>query len=278
VGWLPPGLAGQQAEVAPWEQSFGARDRTWVSGGPDVGLVVDLLAKGHPASEFSAGALGLPMNAVEHPTAPIRGGTAFCLSDPRVAGSCAAIRWRYAPDAWARVSYAGTAGPTPAAAAAVARRVAESVTLTAGEPVRLPFTVSGALSSQRVARTLVSIDDPAPDAVGDARMRWSADLELVPDGVDLSRFDGGRPTLSVSASQLAGDPSGRIERDSPPNTTVDGHPAALSSDHRFVVVFGVNATRVGVGFLDRSGDPIATYADVHVIAAPSDPANWVAVR
>jgi hypothetical protein len=275
VGWVPPGLGGQSAQTSPWEQTYSGKDRTYVNGGPDVGLVVDILARGRPLDDFSDGALGLPVDAVARPTAPINGAPAECLSDPLVPGSCAALRWRYAPDAWARVSYAGTAGPTPAEAAAVARRVAESVSLTDGEPVRMPFALEGRLASMRVGATLVSVHEEATPGIND--LWWSASVDLVDDYEDLRRFEGAR-TLSVEVSRRFNDPSGRIDRDGRPNTTVDGHPARVGADGRSLVVWGIHRTRVVVEFSDRPGRALAAYRDMRLLATPDDSAEWLPIR
>jgi hypothetical protein len=289
VGWVPAGLKNETAEITPWSQTYGGFDASSVNGGPDVGLVVEILARGRPVSDFSNGALGLPMDAVSHPTDPINGQPAECLSAPVVpeetdipqsrrslaaaakasrppAQACPAIRWHYAPGAWARVSYAGSAGTTPEAADAVTRRVAESVSLTAGEPVRLPFTLSGASAAMKAAATSVTIYHAG--TTGDQGERWSASINLVAGTGDLS-IEVVRPN----------DPSGHIEGDkAAPNTTVDGHPAWRQSDGGALVVWGISGTRVGVGFEDRPGNAAAAFADMHLLTALDDPAQWVAVH
>jgi hypothetical protein len=275
VGWIPPGLGSQSAGTSPWEQTYAGFDRTYVNGGPDVGLVVTILARGRPLGDLSDGALGLPLDAVARPTDPIHGRPAECLSDPLVPGSCSALRWRYAPDAWARVSYAGTAGPTPAEAAAVARRVAESVSLTGGDPVRMPFAIEGRLASMRVGTTHVSVSERASPGLDDER--WSASVYLVDDYEDLRRFAGAR-ALGIGVRSAFGDPSGRIGRDGRPNTTVDGHPAHLGDDGRSLVIWGVNRTRVSVDFIDRPGRALVAYRDVRLVETPNDPTDWIPVR
>jgi hypothetical protein len=276
VGWLPGGLKDQQAEVTTWSQSYGAKDEAYVNGGRDIGLVVDVLAKGRPVGDFSNGALGLPLDAVPHATEPINGRPAECLSDPSVPGSCAALRWQYAPGAWARVSYAGSAGQSAAAAAAVARKVAESVSLTSGEPVRMPFTISGKIGSMHPARTLVDIYENG--ATGLNGERWFASIELVENEKDLQGSDTLRRSVLVEVIQRPSDPSGRIERDDKPNTTVDGYPAWLRPDGGALVVWGVHKTRADVEYQNRPGNAKAAYTDVHVLPKPDDPAAWVSSR
>ncbi len=272
VGWIPSGLGGQHAEITPWQQTFGGLDAAWVNGGPDLGLVVTVLAKGRPVTDFTSGAVGLPREPVAKPTEPVNGGAAECLTDPAVPGSCSAIRWRYAPDAWARVSYAG-AGTSPEQAAAIARRVAESVSLTDGEAVRMPFALKGKLADMTVAQTLVSINN-TPGRFGET---WSANVDLVPTGTAVKKTYGPQG-LAVEALFIPGDPSGRIERDEPPNTTVNGHPAWLRADRAAVVVWGASGTRSLAEYWDSDGDALAAYANVKLLPNPADPAGWPPVH
>ncbi|MEV6967451.1 hypothetical protein AB0M47_20335 [Hamadaea sp. NPDC051192] len=272
VGWIPAGLGAQYAEITPWEQTFGGHDAAYVNGGPDIGLVVTVLARKRPVTDFSDGALGLPRFAVAKPTEPVNGAAAECLTDPKVPGSCPAIRWQYAPDAWARVSYAGSAGATPAQAAAVARRVAESVTLTKDQTVRMPFTLSGKLAGMTVTRTSTQIYSTA----GNHGEAWSATVQLAPAGTVVKPTDDLLQVgLFVDVMLVPGDPSGRIkDRDGQPNTTVNGHPAWRAADGTAVIVFGASGTRSAVGYPDGHGDATAAYADVALLAHPADPSAW----
>jgi hypothetical protein len=275
LGWIPSGLREQTASTSTTEQMYGAKDETWRDGGGDRGLVVTVLARGRPLSDFTSGALGLPMDAVARPTDPVNGHRAWCLSDPRVPGSCPALRWQYAEGAWARVSYAGSAGPTPERAAAVARRVAESMSLSAGEPVRMPFRIDGPLARMRVAGTTVHVQKPG--TTGRLGERWSASLDLVDRDSDLTGGDGPR-YLDIGALFKQGDPSGRIERDNPPNTTVAGHPAWLQADGRALVVWGVSDTRTSVEYTNRPGSARDAFGHVRLLRHPDDPADWIPVR
>ncbi|MCP2323958.1 hypothetical protein HDA40_002465 [Hamadaea flava] len=276
VGWIPAGLGGQHADITPWQQTFGGHDAAYVNGGPDIGLVVTVLAKNRPLTDFSGGALGLPSSAVAKPTEPVNGGAAECLTDPQVPGSCSAIRWQYAPDAWARVSYAGSAGATPAQAAAVARRVAESVTLTKDQAVRMPFTLTGKLAGMTVTRTSTNIYS-TPGFHGEA---WSADVQLAPAGTVVKPDDDlYQIGLIVDVMFVPGDPSGRIkDRDGEPNTTVNGHPAWRAADGTAVIVFGASDTRSVVEYPGHHGDATTAYADVVLLAHPADPADWLPLK
>lgn len=60
--------------------------------------------------------------------------------------------------------------------AATTRRIAESVTLTAGRPVRMPFRITGATARLAVTSTLVEIHSPG--RTGSSGERWTVDLTL----------------------------------------------------------------------------------------------------
>lgn len=266
LGWVPEGLDGGGVTIGPRKQTYGAFDDAYVNGGPDIGLVVIVLARGQSVEEFPDGALGLPREREGRRTDPVNGGTAECLSDIRVPeGTCSALRWEYAPDAWAQVSYAGSAGPTSEAAAAVARRVAESLSLTAAEPVRLPFTLTGRLAGLRPVSTSIALADDVDPISG---TRWDATVDLAVAGAD------DQPVVSVGASLEPGDPSGRLDdKDGPPTMTLDGHEARLSEDS--LLVWGVQGTRLWIWGRSVS---VQSYDDVEMLDDPTDPMGWVPLR
>ncbi len=280
VGWIPPGIVDQQADTGIWGQSYGGRDRTYTNGGEpphlDAGLAVTVLAKGRPVTELPEHGLGLPPVGVTlRPTEPVHGRPAECLGDPAVPGSCSGIRWQYAPGAWAQVSYSGSAGRTPAQATVVARRVAESVSLSAAEPVRLPFRLEGRLATLRTGATSVSLH---PERPGDFGERWDASIYLVDDEKEMAKPHLERRVVAVGAMQKYKDPSGRIPRDPRPNTRADGHPAHLLPGGGSLVVWGVNRSRVFVEFTNHPGDARAAYDDLRLLPEPDDPADWVPAR
>jgi hypothetical protein len=266
VGWVPDGLDGGSVTTGAHEQSFGAKDDAYVNGGPDIGLVVTVLSRGRGVDELPTGALGLPRGAQPRPTDPISGGRAECLSDPDVpGGTCTALRWQYAADAWAQVSYAG-AGSTPQAAAAVARRVAESVSLSAAVPVRLPFTLGGRLAGLSAVRTWVAVSDDADPIDGS---RWTAEVDLAPDGSDGSDRSVG-PAASdvrVLSSWKPGAGPGRT------NAEVGGRAARLDADS--VTVWDARGTSVAILGV---ADPVAAFGDLTLVDDPTDPTGWAAVR
>ena len=274
IGWVPAGLKNGQAEIGLTRQGFSAFDKDWADGGKDLGLVVTVLAKGRSITDFSDGSLGLPTVVVERETDDINGRPAVCLSDPKVRGSCPALRWEYAPRAWARVSYGGSAGPTPEAAAAVARKVAESVRLTAAEPVRLPFTLTGATADRPAARTLVSITKPEyRDDEGEV---WNASICVMNTPAEEQRPDGERRQLCLEARKGV-DPGSRLEQDPEPNTTMDGHDVRVTDTD--LIVWNVAGTRVVTWYENQAGDLRSAYHDMRMVKDPADPAGWaVAMR
>lgn len=261
VGWLPDGLNGGRSYTAASQQMYSAFDDAYVNGGPDIGLVVTVLARGTAVEGFSRGALGLPRDAQPRPTEPVGGGRAECLSDPLVpAGTCNALRWEYAPGVWAQVSYAGSAGPTPEAAAAVARRVAESVTVGAPEPYRLPVRLSGELAEAEPISVGVFVADTAHPLLGN---QWSAEVQLSTDHGDITVF----------CEWVAG---GFTASDVDANTEVDGNPAVVDDEQSSISVYDVTGTRVAVR--GSEGKVLEQVADVTVVDDPADPAGWPAVR
>jgi hypothetical protein len=277
VGWLPEGLDGGAVMTGLHEQMYSAADDAYVNGGPDVGLLITVLSRGRSVAELPEGGSGLPRDAQPRPTDPVGGGTAVCLSDPLVpAGTCSALRWQYAPGAWAQVSYAGSAGPTPESAAAVVRRVAESVSLSEAEPVRLPFTLSGRLAGLVPLSTWVAVSDDVDPTSG---TRWSVQVRLAIDGddaaVDAAAVDFDAPQVTVWTSWTPGGEDPGSSKDGPPNTTVDGHPAALDEYRPRLTVWDVQGCTVSVS--DPRG-PEAAFGDLRIADDPADPNGWPAAR
>jgi hypothetical protein len=255
IGWLPSGLLDQQWELRRTGQQYAGR-----APGRDNGLLLTVLARGQRFDPAEHG-IGLPEQPREAPAEPIGGRPAFCIGEAGQPGSCEALRWEYAPGAYARVSYAGPLATSPASTAALLRRVAQSVTLVAGEPVRLPFQVDLAGTGLRPTSTLVTI-------AGTGRP-WSASLELSatpqPNPYD---FHG------VLVEMLS--TPGRTDKDGPANTTVDGHSATLgqNGDERSLAVYNVRGSRLLIDVTTPGKDPLALYPAVHPVAQPADPTGW----
>jgi hypothetical protein len=253
VGWLPPGL------TATWNiggavQQFEGREPMGRKGD---GLLVDVWARGVPIPKDRF--LGLDLE--ERPTAPINGHAAWCLAPKGAAGSCQSLKWQYAPDSWAFVFYAGTLGPDEGSTAAVARRVAESVSLTADVPVRLPFRLSGQAAKLYVLETMVG--EPSDTA----KKPWAAGLTLT-DG------KGGSYGANVLIT-VHGAPD-RLDKDGPANTTVDGQQARR--DDNSLVVWGVHGTRLSIAVQDRPWNPQDYYGDIQWSHDPADYRSWPVYR
>jgi hypothetical protein len=222
-----------------------------------------VLAKGKEFGE--EGANRLPGNT-ERPAAPVNGRPAFCLVHPTAPGSCDALVWEYAPGAWARVLYDG-ALTNPAASAALVRRVAESVSLSAAEPVRLPFRLTGKTARLRPVRVLTS------QSV-DGRQPWSVNVLLSDRPREWRTLGDEAVTLDVDQLPASG---GRLPHDPAPNTTIDGHPARIEGKPLPDVLFvwGVRGTHVFVNTQREGLDPRTVYRDTQLVSNPNDLASWV---
>jgi hypothetical protein len=284
IGWVPDTLLDVGWDLSTTSQRFFGSEASTEPGG----LAVEVLAHGQrfgdhdhgvglpepsdaasasvsPDQASRAPSSGLPQDPSkpqEVPAAPVRGRPAVCIS---YTGGCSALRWEYLPGAVARVSYAGRAGATPAAAAALVRRVAESVTLTAGEPVRLPFQVDLAAVGLRPALTSFYFRKTGPSSYGKP---WSASLDLSAT-LPANRYD-----FHGVAVNMLSEP-GPIYKDGPVNTRVDGHPASRGHNgNESLAVFNVRGSRLLIDVTTPGKDALALYRAVHPVQHPANPADW----
>jgi hypothetical protein len=271
VGWHPPAFAAVSRSTAPERQALAFTPRhVEVPDGeaapPDTGLYVAVLAAGRSFgdAERSFGTDGAE-EPVRTPTAPVRGRQAYCLS-----ASCAALRWEYAPGTWAWVGYAGPGDP-----GAIARRVAESVSLGARERVRMPFRLTGATA--RLAVTGTRVETFPEGWTGSYGERWSASLDLdrpgsprpgpedhAPRGIRVDVLD--RPAAA------GGLPDGR---DPAPNTEIGGLPANVSADGAELVRWGVRDTRLSVSVSSGPWRARSVDADLQLVTDPAGRSTWV---
>lgn len=260
LGWLPGTLLNGQWELTATGQQFGGFEP-----GTDQGLLVDVLARGQRFGDHDHG-LGLPDQPRERPAQPVAGRPAVCIGEAAQAGSCSALRWEYAPGAYARVSYAGRLGTDTAATVQVLRRVAESVTLITGDRVRLPFQVDLAGTGLHPTSTLVDIRNSGTGRNGE---RWSASLELSAGPQNDSYGFHGVIVEMLSVP-------GPIDRDRPANTTVDAHSATLghNGDETSLAIYDVHGSRLLIDVTTPGRDPLALYPAVHPAEHPADPAGW----
>lgn len=269
IGWSPEGLPYAALHIQPWKQIYQAHERAPLPGeeSPPRGLQVSVLAAGRPIGDLPAALF--PTDGVETPADPINGRPATCLSDQSSPGSCRAIRWQYAPNAWAGVSYDGAAAD-PAETTAILRRVAESVWLTAGEPMRLPFDVEGDLATMPAVHSGVIIGNTGAPGTG-----WSAWVALADQDTAFEAGGTDAPQLLISLS-LELDASPGIE----PNSTVEGQRARLSreGDSSRLDVWNDSGTHVAVEYFKLPDDPVAAYRLVRPLPGADDPANWLPLR
>lgn len=259
VGWVPPTLDTPSWTLTASRQEFGGIEKGAKDG---HGLSLTILASGE---KFVTGAIGLPGNAVDRPTRPVNGRRAICLADPHVADSCSAVRWEYAPGAWARVSYSGRLGRTAAEAATVARRVAESVALDAHEPVRLPFRLTGPAASLGVTETAFSTPP------GSQAHPWSVIVGL---GHSRESRDGDvfvTPAVGISVLQRPAS-AGKLPQDGPPNASIGAHPARRIPAG--LIVWGVNGTRVALDVNDSDLGAEEIYDHLHLVPNPNNYTTW----
>lgn len=260
LGWLPTHLTHRTTEITATEQDVFYGEGSASKG--TAGLAVMFLPAGQQFEDM--GAVGLSPGATPVATAPVRGSSAYCLvggNETLAAGGsqCSALRWRYADGGWAQVSYhSADRSVTAAQTAAIVRRVAENATLTANDPVRVPFRLTGAAAGLTVMSSLVDSGSPG-----------SAELQLTSQPGAwhwFSPVNSGGVDISV---ELPGRPADLLSKN-PINSTVDGHPASDESDS--LTVYDVNGASVWLG---GNGDLAATYHQVHVVANPANPGTWV---
>jgi hypothetical protein len=259
LGWTPPSLVSRQWETTPRRQSFYGSER---GKQDDDGLRVEFLAQGDELV-----VKGQPVDdeliPVARPTAPVNGRPAWCLVVPGATGTCHDLKWEYAPDAWARVSYTGPLATDEATATALVRRVAEAATFTANTPVRLPFELAGQTRRLHVLRALL-LEPP-----GTSKDPWMASLVLSTDEDSRDASAGSYVDVVGIAGHLAVDPG--------QNTVLDGKPARKSDTG--LIAWNVRGTRVSVSLGDAERKagwrPESVYRDLRLVANPADVASWV---
>lgn len=262
LGWTPAHLTHRTTEITRTEQDVFYGEGDAPSG--SAGLAVRFLTAG--ARYDDLGQVGLSPGATPRAAAPVRGRPAYCLvggNETTIvgAGACTGLRWQYAPGAWAQVSY-HSADPavTAAQAGRIVRRVAEHATLSAHDPVRVPFRLTGPAARLTVLRSLVDTGSPASAELQLTSQpdRWSATSPDNSGGVDVLVEPPGRPADLLSRN--------------PVNTTVDGHPASAQPGQGSLTVYDVDGAAVWIA--STSTDLTATYHQVQVVPRPADPTTW----
>jgi hypothetical protein len=259
LGWLPGHLTGRMTEFTRAEQDVFYGEVG--AGRGSAGLTVMFLAAGQRFND-SVGSAGLSPGATPVATAPVHGAKAYCLVGGDEAGSppatCSALRWQYAPGAWAVVSYhSADKAVTDQQTAAIVRRVAENASLTAHDPVRMPFRLTGAASRLTPVRSLV--DDGSPG---------STELELSSQPDRWSMWNSDTAGAVDIGLELQARPTDQLENN-PINNTVDGHPACVRSGS--LVLYDLS----GASAWFQSDDPTATYHQTQLVPHPTDRTTWV---
>jgi hypothetical protein len=285
-GWLPAGLTG--GSIVQLQRG---RQVLEVSGQPGGPVVVSLMA--FPAGVEPTNLAGQPAASTE--PAPDVGGhpahwiTAYRVRPDRSTGSRPGrspgrppgtlsqpvepvadpeLAWQYGPDAWAVVD---VAGPTPktdprdASGRATAERVAATARLRLQQPIRLPFRVSGVPANLRPLYTVAYLNHDG----------WGA-------GLSFSDTDGIDPGTG-QARELRFGVSGPVPARPSTNTTVDGHPALLTTQKgtSTLDVYGVRGSWINIAALRPAvltaigpGGVLGRYRDLHLVANPADRSGW----
>jgi hypothetical protein len=170
----------------------------------------------------------------------------------------AALRWEYAPTAWAEVSVAGLPGDPQA----LARQLAGLVRFGVDTPVKLPFPPGGVRSTLTPRLVMTTVAGPE---------NWRAAVYYGPP----DSTTGDLLTLSVTASR----PS--IVDSAAANTTVDGHPAAARSvpdGQSWLDVYDVHGVDVTIAASDhatQAGLPGGGFAGLfRTLELKADPSDW----
>jgi hypothetical protein len=168
----------------------------------------------------------------------------------------AALRWEYAPGAWAEVSVSGLPGDPRT----VAREIASLVRFGANTGVRLPFQLDGVRAplEPRLVRTSFAGED------------WRAAVYFGPPDT----APGEVLPLSITASRSTG------VDDTSATTTVDGHSAALRSTpdgQSWLDVYDVDGVDVTIAATDpdtAAALPGGFTAVYRTLKVRGDPATW----
>jgi hypothetical protein len=221
-GWLPDAVTDVRTKTGLDGMLVSASKQDTGRKGAESRVELRVVTAGHDIAvatpeDFVAAPGVTPGGKDMRPTEPVNGRPAHWNGQLADGDGAAALRWEYAPGAWAEVIVGGrAAGADPRA---TARRIASSVRYGVDEPVRLPFTVAGGLPAGL-----------RPMAVS---VSTSTESGSSPWGVQVEYGDGKRTPygdwpLVVNVLQR----SSRIGDGSVignPDTVIDGYPARRSS-------------------------------------------------
>ncbi|MEU2612276.1 hypothetical protein ABZ570_11930 [Micromonospora sp. NPDC007271] len=244
-GWLPAGLTDRMVATGTAQLALNASppmdpassDRT---GGAQVELRI--VAAGHGIALEGANDFAVPSgragSADLEPAEPVNGRTARwnrLASDARGA----ALRWEYAPGAWAEVTVqAVSEGSDPRA---LARRIAEDVRYGVDRPIRLPV---------RFANLPAGLKPMAYRVGTSAGGSWNVELSY---GSGRRTKYGDWPLVVLMIPRLS--PSGDNSVLGGPDSTIDGHPARRRSSPdggASLQVYGVQGLYVEMSAHDQA--------------------------
>ncbi|MEH0820946.1 MULTISPECIES: hypothetical protein [unclassified Micromonospora] len=246
-GWLPAGLTDRSVRTGtnqfaliastPETSQLPVKDAPAVelrivSAGRDIALGIE---RDFAVAAGRAGSAGL------EPAEPVNGRTARWNANATVEPRSAALRWEYAPGAWAEVivRYLPESAGDPRAAA---RRIALDVRYAVDRPIRLPVRFDAPPAGLKPMAYVVSV-----------RSSGSWDVELSYGAGKRTKYgDWPLAVLILPRKSVSGDHGGVI---GDPTSRIDGHPARRSSSldgGATLQVYGVQGLYLEMSAHDRA--------------------------
>lgn len=213
-GWLPDGLTDSSVKIEADQFLLTALAPT--DGKDWSGVELRLVPAGHDIAlartDDFAVEPGVTQGWAEVTAAePVNGRPARWNGKALGGGAGAALRWEYAPNAWAEVVVGGrAAGPD---ANATARRIATMIRYGVDEQVRLPFRIA------RLPATLRPMSISVSTTAGGA-MGWNVQVGY---GAGRRTKYGDWPLTVIALPRTSRTGDGGVVAD--PDTTLDGDPA-----------------------------------------------------
>ncbi|MEU6072566.1 hypothetical protein [Micromonospora sp. NPDC047074] len=226
-GWLPSGLNGVQYQVGLLLSGPGVSLIGHAAGSPQPnswgGVAVSLYPKGvTPSAPQVIGIDGRAPTVSTVPAPQVRGAAATFTQYDVEGTDQLCLRWQYAPDGWAEVRVAPWASGQDARE--IALHVAQKLTLSTTERVRMPVQVTGV--PQNLRPILTDVGGPLTSD----GTRWHAGVTYSAEPPTANPGSQRAKTLDVTFSpyfkmtdKIRTELNGKLPPQ--PNTTVDGHQA-----------------------------------------------------
>ncbi|SCL16805.1 hypothetical protein GA0070624_1128 [Micromonospora rhizosphaerae] len=218
-GWLPDGPTERTVTTGTTQLALNASTPVKGTGADPAGLMVDLriVPAGREIAHDMSSDFALPSgragSAGLEPADPVNGRTARWNTTPTPEPRAAALRWEYAPDAWAEVIVHGVAeGDDPRA---LARRIALDVRYGLNSPVRLPV---------RLGPLPVGLKPVSYRVTMTADGTWGVELSY---GAGRRTRYGDWPLVVMVIPRTSASGDNAVLAD--PDSTLDGHPARRRS-------------------------------------------------